>query len=62
MTTRQKTGIGLVIGGVLALLVGGVFLGTEVTPEWVGFLVQGVGVIADLLGFKVVLPNTGDEK
>lgn len=58
MTARKKRGIGLVISGVVTAVVGGIFIGTEATPEWVALVVQGVGMIAGLLGFTTVFPDT----
>lgn len=58
MTARKKKGIGFLITAGIFAIVGGVFIGTDVTPEWVGLLTQGIGLIAGLLGFKIVSPDT----
>ena len=60
MTTRKKKGIGFVISGVVFLGVGGVFIGLDATPQWVALIVQAVGLLAGLLGFTTVFPDTED--
>ena len=57
MTDRKKKGIGFLISGVVFLGVGGVFIGMEVTPDWLAMVIQGVGLIANLLGFATVFPD-----
>ena len=39
MTTRQKTGLGIMLTGVIA---GGVMIGWEVTPDWVALAIQPI--------------------
>ena len=58
MTGRQKKGIGFVASGILSALVGAIFLGTSVTPDWLGYVLSGVGLLANLFGVTVVTPNT----
>jgi ABC-type uncharacterized transport system permease subunit len=58
MTDRKKRGVGYIISGVVFVGVGGVLFGTEATPEWVATVVQGIGLIANLLGFTTVFPDT----
>ena len=58
MTARKKKGIGLLISGVVFAVVGGVFIGLEVTPAWVDTALVLVGVVANALGFVVVFPDT----
>lgn len=58
MTDRKKRGIGFLISGVVFAVVGGIFLGTEVTPDWVGTVVGIVGLVANALGFVTVFPDT----
>lgn len=57
MTDRKKKGIGFLISGVVFLGVGGVFIGLDVTPDWLAMVIQGVGLIANLLGFATVFPD-----
>jgi len=54
MTTRQKVGIGTVIAGLATIVTGSVFIVFEVTPDWVAGVVQVLGYIAGLLGYKGV--------
>jgi len=58
MTDRKKKGIGFLITAGIFAIVGGVFIGTDATPEWTGMLIQGIGLIAGLFGFVVVYPDT----
>jgi len=58
MTSRKKKGIGYIISGTVFLGVGAAFLGFETTPDWLALVVQGVGLIANLLGFSTVFPDT----
>jgi len=58
MTPRKKRGIGYIVSGVVFVGVGGVLFGTEASPEWLAIVVQGVGLIANLLGFTTVFPDT----
>ena len=60
MTARKKKGIGYCISGAVFLAVGGVFIGLETTPDFVSLLIQGVGMIAGLLGFTTVFPDTDE--
>jgi ABC-type uncharacterized transport system permease subunit len=57
MTDRKKVGIGFLITSVIFAVVGGTFLATEVTPQWIALLIDGIGLVAGLLGFKVVYPD-----
>lgn len=57
MDNRKKRGIGYMISGVVFLAVGGAMVGTDVTPEWLSLVVQGVGLIANMLGFATVFPD-----
>lgn len=58
MTARKKRGIGFLISGVVFAVVSGIFLGTEVTPDWVGTVVGIIGLVANALGFTTVFPDT----
>lgn len=58
MTPRKKRGIGYIISGAVFIGAGGVLFGTEVTPDWLPIIVQGIGLIANLLGFTAVFPDT----
>jgi ABC-type uncharacterized transport system permease subunit len=57
METRKKKGIGFMISGVVFLGVGGALFGIEATPDWLPIVVQGIGLIANLLGFSTVFPD-----
>ena len=58
MNTRQKKGVTLGIGGVLAIIAGIVIGTTAVTPEWLDLVLSIVGTVGAALGFAIVLPNT----
>ena len=58
MTDRKKKGIGFLISGSVFLAIGGIFLGLEITPDWVGTVVGIVGLVANALGFSTVFPDT----
>lgn len=58
LTARKKRGIGFLIGGVAFLVTGGIFIGLEATPDFLGLIFQAVGMLAELFGFKVVFPDT----
>jgi ABC-type uncharacterized transport system permease subunit len=58
MEARKRKGIGFMISGVVFLGVGGALFGTDVTPDWLPVVVQGIGLIANLLGFTTVFPDT----
>jgi len=60
MDTRKKKGIGYIISGTVFVAVGAVFVGLPATPDWVGVVVQGIGLIANLLGFTTVFPDVKD--
>ena len=60
MTARKKKGIGYIISGAIFVGVGGVFIGMETTPDFVSLIIQGVGMIASLLGFTTVFPDTDE--
>ena len=57
MTERKKKGIGYIISGVVFIGVGGILLSTATTPDWVALVVQGIGLLANLLGFSTVFPD-----
>ena len=58
MTGRKKKGIGYIISGAVFVAVGAVFMGTTVTPDWLALVVQGIGLVANLIGFTTVFPDT----
>lgn len=58
MTPRKKRGVGYIISGVVFVGVGGVLFGTDASPDWLPVVVQGIGLIANLLGFTTVFPDT----
>ena len=53
MTSRQKTGIGFIVAGIVAFLAGGTFIITEINPEWVDVVIQLGGVIAGVFGVNL---------
>jgi hypothetical protein len=57
MTTRQKTGVGFMIGGGLSVTVGVVFMTLETSPIWINVLLKVVPVLAEAIGFAIVYPN-----
>lgn len=61
LSARKKKGIGFCISGVVFLGVGGIFIATATTPDWLSLAIQGVGMIAGLLGFNTVFPDLGDD-
>lgn len=58
MTARKKRGVGFLISGAVFAAMGGIFLGTEVTPDWVATVIGVVGLVANALGFVTVFPDT----
>lgn len=60
MSPRKKKGIGFFISGIVFVVVGGVFVFAEATPEWVSAGMGLVGLIAEFFGFKTVFPDVGD--
>ncbi len=57
MTDRKKKGVGFLISGSVFLAVGGIFLGLEVTPDWVSTVIGIIGLVGNALGFKTVFPD-----
>ena len=62
LSARKKKGLGMLISGVVFLAVGGVFMAVDTTPDWLAVVMQAVGVIGNLLGFKIVFPDTDEKK
>ena len=60
MTPRKKKGIGFLVSAGLFALVGGIFVGVEVTPDWVTTVLGIVSAIATALGLVIVIPDTKD--
>ena len=58
MTVRKKRGLVTIISGIIFIGVGAVVYTTTVTPDWVPLIVQGIGAIANLVGFVLVFPDT----
>ena len=58
MTARKKKGIGFGISAVAFALASAVFIGWDVTPDWVNTALNLVAVIAGALGFSTVYPDT----
>ena len=58
MAPRKKKGIGYLISGGVFVGVGVVMVAFTATPDWLGIVVQGIGLIANLLGFTTVFPDT----
>jgi len=61
MTPRKRKGIASAITGALFLVTGGVLFFAEASPDWLPLMIQAIGMVAGLFGFKVVYPDTGDE-
>ena len=57
MTERKKRGIGYIISGAVFVGIGAVLIGTNATPDWVAIVAQGIGLLANLLGFSTVFPD-----
>lgn len=58
MTVRKKRGLGSIISGVIFIGVGAVVYATTVTPDWLPLIIQGIGAIANIVGFALVFPDT----
>jgi len=58
MTDRKKKGVGFLVSGGLSIAAGIVFFVASATPDWLGIVIQGIGLIAGLLGITVVYPDT----
>ena len=58
MTDRKKKGIAAIIGGSVAIGIGVVLVAFTQTPDWVPIILQLVGAIADVFGFKLVYPDS----
>jgi len=57
METRKRHGLGLMINGVLFVVAGAVVFGTAITPVWLPVAIQVIGVVSEVLGFKLVYPD-----
>ena len=57
MTNRKKKGIGLLVTGLISMIVGGVMLATNTTPEIIPVAISIVGAIMDALGITFVAPD-----
>ena len=60
LAPRKKKGIGFLIGGLAFLAAGGVYIGLEVTPDWLSIVFLAVGAVGGVLGFSVVFPDIND--
>lgn len=60
MTARKKKGIGFLVSGIAFLVGGGIFLGVDVTPDWLGTVFGIIGMVGNALGFGTVFPDTED--
>jgi len=57
MTTRKKKGVGFAVSAAGFALCAAVFIGWDVTPEWVASVMNIVAVVAGALGFTFVYPD-----
>ena len=60
LAPRKKRGIGFLIAGVAFLAAGGVFIGIEVTPDWLSISFLVASAIGNVLGFSIVFPDIND--
>jgi len=58
MTARKKKGITIIISNVIGVAIGAIIFATTSTPSWVPITIQGISMIAGLIGFKLVFPDT----
>ena len=60
LAPRKKRGIGFLIAGVAFLAAGGVFIGLDVTPDWLAMAFLVASAIGNVLGFSIVFPDIND--
>ena len=44
MTDRKKKGVGFLVSGGLSIAAGIVFFVASATPDWLGIVIQGIGL------------------
>lgn len=57
MTARQKTGVGLIAGAILGIVLGGFGVLDKAVPDIVVKVIDVVVKILPFLGFAIVYPN-----
>lgn len=57
LNTRQKAGLGMVIGGIVSFVIASVALPQGV----VEIIMKGVGLLGNLLGFVINFPSNTDD-
>ena len=57
MTSREKKGVGFGVTGLAFVVAAIVCFATEATPDWLSTVFGVVGSVAEMLGFKAVLPE-----
>lgn len=57
MTARKKKGLFTMIGGAIAIAIGGILVATTATPDWVATVLLVIGLVGDVLGFTFVFPD-----
>ena len=60
LAPRKKKGIGFLIAGLAFLAAGGVYIGLDVTPDWLAIMFLAVGAVGGVLGFSIVFPDIND--
>jgi hypothetical protein len=60
MTPRKKKGIGFIVTAALFAVAGGVFVGTDVTPDWLNVVFAGISALAGVFGLVIIVPDTKD--
>lgn len=57
MTARKKRGVGFLVGGLVTIVFGVLFLSGETTPGWAMQGVVLLGAVLEALGFTAVFPD-----